>query len=61
VENLNVQDGVVIDGDSALITFKQRAMAEKAKRLMSGKEVHGKTMLIRWKEGYVPPPPPQSS
>ena len=52
---------MVIQGDSALITFKSRAIAERVKRLKSGKELHGKTLLIRWKEGYTFVAPPKPS
>ena len=47
---------VAVEGESALVTFKDRAVAERVKRLKSGKEMGGKTILIRWKEGYTPPP-----
>ena len=55
------QDGVSIDGDSALITFKQRSIAERVKKVKSGKNYQGKTMLIRWKEILAKKPTPQSS
>ncbi len=48
---------VSVDGDSALITFNERAVAERVLRLRLGKEMHGKPILIRWKEGYTPPAP----